>query len=265
MCKASVAVSHRRRRSSVPVSVTFQLSSEAVDGISCLASVICRETQQQRSGNEPVHSSGGAWVRVSPEALTPHFFPFSREADSGPAWSVTVSTWGVGFSPVGFSAAWARSCPFSFFSFPANLFPFLFVFQIFCNLCIFQMHAISSSLPQIGHMAYVIGVESCKLQDGAVHLLVWASIFAEMWHFALKSLLVAPFAQLLKCSHVIHVFGAEKCEDHYGAIHFVFLANTKCELENFQQCHLIFSTLCCCTCHIFSLFSFCTLASVPPP
>ena len=56
------------------------------------------------------------------------------------------------------------------------------------------MHAISTPLLQIEHVVLVFGVESCKLQDGAVHLLVWASIFAELWHFALKPLLVALFA-----------------------------------------------------------------------
>ena len=78
------------------------------------------------------------------------------------------------------------------------------------------------------------------------------SNISECGNFAFRPLLVAPFAFLLKCIHVIHVVGAEKCEDHDGAIHFVFLAKTKCELENFQQCHLVLFKLV--LLHLFHLF-----------
>ena len=56
------------------------------------------------------------------------------------------------------------------------------------------MPAISTPFLQNEHMGYVFGVESCKGQDGAVPLLVRASILLSCGIFALKSLLVALFA-----------------------------------------------------------------------
>ena len=90
---------------------------------------------------------------------------------------------GRGLQPSRLQRSPGPEAALSFFSFQQTIFTFLFDFQIFFNLCIFQMHAISTPLLQIEHMGYVFGVESCKLQDGADHLLVWASIIAELWHF----------------------------------------------------------------------------------
>ena len=129
VCKASVAASHRRRRSSVFGSVEFQLTSEPVDSISCLATAICRETQQWCSGNEPVLQRGGRGFEPRRRQFNPPiFFPFRCEH---------------GLSPVGFNAALGQMLAiFFFFSFPASPFLFLLIFQnlfkwAFSNACHF--------------------------------------------------------------------------------------------------------------------------------
>ena len=71
------------------------------------------------------------------------------------------------------------------------------------------------------HVLHVVGAEQCEDHDGAFHLLVWASIFADLWHFAIQPLPFAPFAFLLKCPHALYGFGVKFSAECSSAAHFV--------------------------------------------
>ena len=165
--------------------------------------------QKWRSGSEPVHQRGGRGFDTRLRHYPPHFlFPFRERLPVGQP-SQWLCPRGNGLQPSGLQRSLGQKLAFSlFFPFQKNPFFSFCIFKTFSNGH-FQMLAISSLLLQIGHMAYVIGVESCKLQVGAVHLLFWTSILLSS---GILHLSPCQLHLLHNCSnaHMLYMFLGQK-------------------------------------------------------